>query len=101
MALRQKKTKKQDVFVKQEHVPGPSSIFFKVGHRSMPRPRSLVKRNLHATVLALREVWESETPKNCPGISKNQCQEVWDSQLFRIFSRLKTKIQNEFMCYLA
>ena len=30
-------------------------------------------------VLALREVWESETPKNRPGTSKNQCQEVWDS----------------------
>ena len=26
------------------------------------------------TVLAFREVWESETPKYCPGTSKNQCQ---------------------------
>ena len=39
---------------------------------------------VHKTVLALREVWESETPKNCPGTSKNQCQEVWDSQLSEI-----------------
>ena len=31
------------------------------------------------TVLALTEVWELETPKNWT--SKNQCQEVWDSQL--------------------
>ena len=31
------------------------------------------------TLLALREVWESEAPKNCPGTSKNQCQEVWGS----------------------
>ena len=28
------------------------------------------------SVLALREVWESETPKICPETSKNQCQEV-------------------------
>ena len=35
-------------------------------------------------VLALREVWESEAPKNCPGTSKNQCQEVWDFQLLNI-----------------
>ena len=40
------------------------------------------------SVLAFREVWESETPKNCPGTSKNQCQEVWDSQLLKIFSHL-------------
>ena len=53
-------------------------------------------------VLALREVWESEIPKNCPGNSKNQCQEVWDSQLLKIFSHIFiTKIKNEFMCYLA
>ena len=39
-------------------------------------------------VLALREVWDSETPKNCPGTSKNQCQEVWDSQRLKIFSHL-------------
>ena len=43
---------------------------------------------LSVTVLALREGWESETPKNCPGTSKNQCQEVWDSQLLKIFSHL-------------
>ena len=40
------------------------------------------------TVLALREVQESETPKNCPGTSKNQCQEVWDSKLLKIFCHL-------------
>ena len=40
------------------------------------------------TVLALREIWESETPKKCPGTSRNQCQEVWDSQLLKIFSHL-------------
>ena len=39
-------------------------------------------------VIALREDWESETPKNCPGTAKNQCQEVWDSQLLKIFSHL-------------
>ena len=39
-------------------------------------------------VLALREVWESETPKHCPGTSKNQYQEVWDSQSIKIFSHL-------------
>ena len=43
---------------------------------------------LYNPVLALREVWESETPKNCPGTSKNQCQEVWDIQLLKIFSHL-------------
>ena len=31
--------------------------------------------------LALMEVWESVTPKNCPETSKNQCQEVLDSNL--------------------
>ena len=36
------------------------------------------------TVLALREVWESETQKNCPGTSKIQCQEVWDSQVLTL-----------------
>ena len=35
-------------------------------------------------MLAFREVRESETPKNCPGTSKNQCQKVWDSQLLKI-----------------
>ena len=39
-------------------------------------------------VLALREVWESETPKNCPGTSKIQCQEVWDSQILEISDHL-------------
>ena len=39
-------------------------------------------------VLALREVWESETPKNCPGTSKIQCQEVWDSQILKISAHL-------------
>ena len=29
-----------------------------------------------SSVLALREVWESETLQNCLGTSKNQCQEV-------------------------
>ena len=42
----------------------------------------------HVSVLALREVWESETPKNCPGTSKNQYQEVWESQILKIFSHL-------------
>ena len=51
-------------------------------------------------VFALREVWETETPQNCSGTSKNQCQEVWDSQLLKTFSH-RTKIKNEFMCYLA
>ena len=40
------------------------------------------------SVLALREVWESETPENCPGTSKTQCQEVLDSQFLKIFSHL-------------
>ena len=35
----------------------------------------------HST--CIKEIWESGTPKNCPGTSKNQCQEVWDSQLLR------------------
>ena len=47
------------------------------------RPNKIV-----CAVLALREVWELETPKNCPGTSKNQCQEVWNSQLLKIFSHL-------------
>ena len=46
------------------------------------------KSKRSSSVLALREVWESETPKNCPGTSKNHCQEVWDSQFLKIFSHL-------------
>ena len=56
-----------------------------------------IRNKRSITVLALREVWESETPKNCPGISKNQYQEVWDSQVLNIFSHLK--ILNEFVLF--
>ena len=45
------------------------------------------------TMLALKELWESETPKNCPWTSKNQCQEVWDSQFLKIFSHLWQKFR--------
>ena len=40
------------------------------------------------TSACIKGSWESETPKNCPGTSENQCQEVWDSQLLKIFSHL-------------
>ena len=44
-------------------------------------------------MLTLREVWESETPKNYPGTSKHQCQEVWDSQPLKIFSHLYKNLE--------
>ena len=47
-----------------------------------------LERQKKKKLLALREVGESKTPKNCPGTSKNQCQEVWDSQLLKVFSHL-------------
>ena len=51
------------------------------------------------TVLALREIWESETPKNCPGTSKNQCQEVWDSQVLKIFDHYKKNLERICMLF--
>ena len=59
--------------------------------RSTLKGKNLLPRGANSfllTVLALREVWESETPKNCPGTSKNQCQEVWDSQVLKISDHL-------------
>ena len=41
-----------------------------------------------------------DSPKNCPRTSKHQCQEVWDSQLVKIFSHLEQKFRIN-LCYLA
>ena len=47
-----------------------------IGYNSleMSNPVFWKKISSVSAVLALREVCESETPKNCPGTSKNQCQ---------------------------
>ena len=78
------------------HVGG--FIFYLKCSSNFEKPKHTVHyldqiRYLHSlsckhSVLALRDIWESETPKNCPGTSKNQWQEVWDAQLLKIFSHL-------------